>query len=56
MPALLTFDTVQLAAYASTREATPPTVTADPVTISGNTVLLATALAGGVVDVFFIIG
>ena len=56
MPALLTFDTVQLAAYASTREATPPTVAADPVNISGNTVQLATTLAGGVVDVLFIIG
>lgn len=56
LPALLTFDTVQLAAYASTREATPPTVVADPVNISGNTVQLASALAGGVVDVFFIIG
>ena len=56
LPALLTFDTVLETAYASTREATPPTVAADPVNISGNTVLLATALAGGVVDVFFIIG
>jgi len=56
LPALLPFDTVLLAAYATVREATAPTITADAVNISGNTALLNTALAGGLVDLFFIIG
>ena len=56
LPALLPFDTVLFAAYADTREATAPTIAADATNISGNSAQLNTALAGGLVDVFFVIG
>jgi len=55
LPYTLTKNTVRMAFNNNVLEATVPTVFVDPVNISSNTVTLASALAGNLVDIYLVV-
>ena len=55
LPFTLTKNTVRAAYNNNVLEATAPTVTVDPVNLCNNTVTLASALAGNVVDIYVVV-
>lgn len=55
LPFLLTKNTVHMAFNNNVLESTAPTVAVDPVNIYSNTVTLASALAGDLVDIYLVV-